>query len=120
MTTPFHAGNCAQSLLFAHLLDGVEGLPRSSVKAHTDLDPHQVNAALFALRLPYSNRPCWPTRGKGILQICTADSDHKLACEPNRSDHLQDPVVLAKARTAADNITVTGHAKSYEYRGGRR
>ena len=54
VTTPFHARYWAHSLLLAHPRDGVEALSRSIGNARVDLNPHQVDAALFALRSPYS------------------------------------------------------------------
>lgn len=54
MTTAFHAKYSAQSLLLAHPQEGVEALSRSIANARVDLSPHQVDAALFALRSPYS------------------------------------------------------------------
>jgi superfamily II DNA or RNA helicase len=54
MTTAFHAKYWAQSLLLAHPQEGVEALSRSIGNARVDLNPHQVDAALFALRSPYS------------------------------------------------------------------
>lgn len=54
MTTAFHAKYWAHSLLLAHPRDGVEALSRSIGNARVDLNPHQVDAALFALRSPYS------------------------------------------------------------------
>ena len=54
MTTPFHAKYWAQCLMLAHPRDGVEALSRSIGNARVDLNPHQVDAALFALRSPYS------------------------------------------------------------------
>lgn len=54
MTTAFHAKYWAHSLRLAHPNDGVEALSRSIGNARVDLNPHQVDAALFALRSPYS------------------------------------------------------------------
>ena len=53
MTTPFHAR------YFAHELtriggEGVDRLSRSLFDACVDLNPHQIEAALFALRSPIS------------------------------------------------------------------
>lgn len=54
MTTPY------QSQYWAHLLtlkgssDSVSNLARSIANARVDLNPHQVEASLFALRSPYS------------------------------------------------------------------
>src|SRR5450759_4283075 len=54
MTTAFHAKYWANCLLLAHPRDGVEALSRSIGNARVDLNPHQVDAALFALRSPLS------------------------------------------------------------------
>ena len=54
MTTPFHAKFWAHSLRLAHPHDGVDALSRSIGNARVDLNPHQIDAALFALRSPYS------------------------------------------------------------------
>ena len=53
MTTPFHAKFWAHSLRLARH-DGVDAISRSIGNARVDLNPHQVDAALFALRSPYS------------------------------------------------------------------
>ncbi|MEB2283598.1 MAG: DEAD/DEAH box helicase [Polyangiaceae bacterium UTPRO1] len=53
MTTPFHAKYWAHSLRLARH-DGVDAILRSIGNARVDLNPHQVDAALFALRSPYS------------------------------------------------------------------
>lgn len=54
MTTPFHAKYWAHSLLLSRPPSGPEALSRSIGNARVDLNPHQVDAALFALRSPYS------------------------------------------------------------------
>src|SRR5690348_12112254 len=54
MTTAFHAKYWAHSLRLAHPSNGVEALSRSIGNARVDLNPHQVDAALFAMRSPYS------------------------------------------------------------------
>ncbi|MBK8940308.1 MAG: DEAD/DEAH box helicase [Polyangiaceae bacterium] len=53
MFTPFHAKFWAHSLRLARH-DGVDAISRSIGNARVDLNPHQVDAALFALRSPYS------------------------------------------------------------------
>lgn len=53
MTTPFHVKLWAHSLRLARH-DGVNAISRSIGNARVDLNPHQVDAALFALRSPYS------------------------------------------------------------------
>ncbi|OIP41506.1 MAG: DEAD/DEAH box helicase [Deltaproteobacteria bacterium CG2_30_63_29] len=54
MTSPFHAKYWAHSLRLAHPADTASALSRSIGNARVDLNPHQVDAALFALRSPYS------------------------------------------------------------------
>jgi superfamily II DNA or RNA helicase len=54
VTTPFHAKYWAHSLLLSRPPSGPEALSRSIGNARVDLNPHQVDAALFALRSPYS------------------------------------------------------------------
>ena len=54
MTTKFHAKYWAHCLRLAHPHDGVDAISRSIGNARVDLNPHQVDAALFALRSPYS------------------------------------------------------------------
>lgn len=53
MFTPFHAKFWAHSLRLARH-DGVDAISRSIGNARVDLNPHQVDAAIFALRSPYS------------------------------------------------------------------
>lgn len=53
MTTAFHAKFWAHSLRLSRH-DGVDAISRSIGNARVDLNPHQVDAALFALRSPYS------------------------------------------------------------------
>jgi adenine-specific DNA-methyltransferase len=54
MTTAFHASYWAHGLLLARPCDTIDGLSRSIGNARVDLNPHQIDAALFALRSPYS------------------------------------------------------------------
>jgi adenine-specific DNA-methyltransferase len=54
VSTAFHAKYWAYNLRLAHPRNGVEALSRSIGNARVDLNPHQVDAALFALRSPYS------------------------------------------------------------------
>lgn len=54
MTTPYHAAYWGHSLLLAHPRDTIDGLSRSIGNSRVDLNPHQIDAALFALRSPYS------------------------------------------------------------------
>ncbi|MCL2724915.1 MAG: DEAD/DEAH box helicase [Polyangiaceae bacterium] len=54
MFTPFHAKFWANSLRLARNGGGIDAISRSIGNARVDLNPHQVDAALFALRSPYS------------------------------------------------------------------
>jgi superfamily II DNA or RNA helicase len=54
MTTPYHAQYWAWALSVSGAPDSVEHLARTIANARVDLNPHQVDAALFALRSPLS------------------------------------------------------------------
>ena len=54
MTTADHAQYWAYALTLRGAGDQVEGLSRAISSARADLNPHQVDAALFALRAPVS------------------------------------------------------------------
>ena len=55
MTTAYHAKYFANDLTIQKPLDGIERISRSLFDACVDLNPHQIDAALFALRSPLSN-----------------------------------------------------------------
>ncbi|MHB8894696.1 MAG: DEAD/DEAH box helicase [Candidatus Geothermincolia bacterium] len=52
MTTPFHSKYWASELTLRAAAGSIESLSRSIAGARVDLNPHQVDAALFALRSP--------------------------------------------------------------------
>jgi ERCC4-related helicase len=52
MTTPFHSAYWANELTLRAAAGSIESLSRSIAGARVDLNPHQVDAALFALRSP--------------------------------------------------------------------
>jgi len=54
MTTPFHSKYFAHSLMLKRASGDVRNLSRSIANARVDLNPHQVHAALFALKSPLS------------------------------------------------------------------
>ncbi|MCB9544688.1 MAG: DEAD/DEAH box helicase [Myxococcales bacterium] len=54
MTTPYHAQFWAYTLTVQGSPDSVDGLSRAISNARVDLNPHQVDAALFALKSPLS------------------------------------------------------------------
>ncbi|WP_415713002.1 SNF2-related protein [Maridesulfovibrio sp.] len=54
MPTPYHARYFAHDLTIQKPSEGVEKISRSLFDACVDLNPHQIDAALFALRSPLS------------------------------------------------------------------
>jgi len=52
MTTRYHAATWATALTLNEAPDSASGLSRAIGNARVDLNPHQVDAALFALRSP--------------------------------------------------------------------
>ena len=54
MPTPYHATYLAHRLTVSGEAGNVESIGRSLQQSRVDLNPHQVDAALFALRSPYS------------------------------------------------------------------
>ena len=52
--TPYHAKFCAYELTRRAAADSVDRLATALVDAQVDLNPHQVDAALFAFRSPLS------------------------------------------------------------------
>jgi len=55
MTTPFHSKYWANELTLQAAAGSIESLSRSIAGARVDLNPHQVDAALFALRSPLAH-----------------------------------------------------------------
>lgn len=54
MPTPFHSAYWAHQLALRSASDSMENLSKSFSGAKVDLNPHQVDAALFAFRSPLS------------------------------------------------------------------
>ncbi|NVI81372.1 ATP-dependent helicase [Janthinobacterium sp. BJB312] len=54
MFTAYHAKYYAQELVLKHAADGVDRLSQALFDANVDLNPHQIEAALFALKSPLS------------------------------------------------------------------
>jgi SNF2 family DNA or RNA helicase len=54
MFTAYHAKYFANELTLRHASDGVDRLSQSLFDASVDLNPHQIEAALFALKNPLS------------------------------------------------------------------
>ncbi|NQT18391.1 MAG: DEAD/DEAH box helicase, partial [Planctomycetes bacterium] len=121
MSTPYHAR------YFAHELtrqggDGVERLSRSLFDACVDLNPHQIEAALFALRSPVSKGvlladevglgktieaglaicQSWAERRRRILVICPASIRKQWALELEEKFHL--PTLVVDAKTYREEV----------------
>jgi hypothetical protein len=122
MTTPYHAR------FFAHELtrqggEGVERLSRALFDACVDLNPHQIEAALFVMRSPISKGVLladevglgktieaglaicqhWAERRRRILVVCPASIRKQWAIELEDKFHLPTAVLDAKTcRQVAD------------------
>ena len=60
--TDYHAKYIAHELTRRCASDSVEKLTAVLSDAQVDLNPHQIEAALFAFRNPLSAGRSWPTR----------------------------------------------------------
>lgn len=56
MTTHYHSQYWAHALTLKSASDSMHNLSRSIANARVDLNPHQVDAALFAFRSPLAKR----------------------------------------------------------------
>jgi len=92
VTTVFHAKYWAHALTLRGAAGSIEALSRSIVGSRVDLNPHQVDAALFAMRSPLTRgviladevglgktieagiviSQCWAERKRRILVIVPA------------------------------------------------
>ena len=115
MTTPYHARFFANELT-RQGGEGVERLSRSLFDACVDLNPHQIEAALFALRSPISKGvlladevglgktieaglaicQSWAERHRCVLVICPASLRKQWALELEEKFHLSTLVLDAK------------------------
>lgn len=119
MTTPYHARFFANELT-RQGGEGVERLSRSLFDACVDLNPHQIEAALFALRSPVSNGVLladevglgktieaglaicqrWAERQRQVLVICPASLRKQWSLELEEKFHLPTFVLDAKTYRA--------------------
>jgi len=115
MITPYHARYFAHELTRLNV-DGMARLSRSLFDACVDLNPHQIEAALFALRSPVSKGvlladevglgktieaglaicQIWAERRRRVLVICPASLRKQWALELNEKFHLPTLVLDAK------------------------
>ena len=116
MSTPYHARFFAYELT-RRSVEGIERLSQSLFDACVDLNPHQIDAALFALRSPISKGTLladevglgktveaglvacqyWAERRRKILVICPASLRKQWALELKEKFNLPVKVIDAKA-----------------------
>ncbi|MFH1673362.1 MAG: SNF2-related protein [Pseudomonadota bacterium] len=121
MTTPYHARFFANELT-RQGGEGVERLSRSLFDACVDLNPHQIEAALFTLRSPVSKGvlladevglgktieaglaicQSWAERHRRVLVICPASLRKQWALELEEKFHL--PTLVLDAKTYREQI----------------
>ena len=122
MITPFHAKYFAHELTRRHGSKGIERLSQSLFDASVDLNPHQIEAALFALRSPLSKGVLladevglgktieagivlcqyWAERRRRLLVIGPASLRKQWALELEEKFNL--PVVVLDDRTWRETI----------------
>ncbi|MGE3468623.1 MAG: DEAD/DEAH box helicase, partial [Pyrinomonadaceae bacterium] len=113
--TPFHAKYFAHSLT-RRATDGIDRLSMSLFDAAVDLNPHQIEAAMFALRSPLSNGviladevglgktieagivlcQLWAERKRRLLVICPASLRKQWALELLEKFNLEARVLDSK------------------------
>jgi hypothetical protein len=117
MTTPYHARYFAHELTRQRQPGGVDRLSMALFDACVDLNPHQIEAALFALRSPLSKGvlladevglgktieaglvlcQCWAERKRRLLVICPASLRKQWGLELQEKFNL--PSTILDART---------------------
>lgn len=122
MITPFHAKYYAHDLTRRHGSNGIERLSQSLFDASVDLNPHQIESALFALRSPLSKGVLladevglgktieagivlcqyWAERRRRLLVICPASLRKQWAQELEEKFRL--PCVVLDAKTWRNTI----------------
>jgi superfamily II DNA/RNA helicase len=122
MITSFHAKYFAHELTRRHGPDGVGRLSQSLFDASVDLNPHQIEAALFALKSPLSKGVLladevglgktieagivlcqyWSERRRRLLVICPASLRKQWALELEEKFNL--PAVVLDAKTWRDAL----------------
>ena len=115
--TPYHARYFAHELTRRRQPEGVDRLSMALFDACVDLNPHQIEAALFALRSPLSKGviladevglgktieagivlcQCWAEGKRRLLVICPASLRKQWSLEIQEKFHL--PTVILDARS---------------------
>ena len=114
--TPYHAKYFAHELSILHANNGVDRLSQSLFDASVDLNPHQIEAALFAIENPLSKGVVladevglgktieaglvlcqyWAERKRKLLIICPASLRRQWASELIEKFNLPSQVIDAK------------------------
>lgn len=114
--TEYHAKYFAHELSILHSNNGVDRLSQSLFDASVDLNPHQIEAALFAIENPLSKGAVladevglgktieaglvlcqyWAERKRKLLIICPASLRRQWACELLEKFNLPSQVIDAK------------------------
>lgn len=114
--TEYHAKYFAHELSILHSNNGVDRLSQSLFDASVDLNPHQIEAALFAIENPLSKGVVladevglgktieaglvlcqyWAERKRKLLIICPASLRRQWACELLEKFNLPSQVIDAK------------------------
>lgn len=122
MITSFHAKYFAHDLTRRHAPNGIGRLSQSLFDASVDLNPHQIEAALFALKSPLSKGVLladevglgktieagivlcqyWSERRRRLLVICPASLRKQWALELEEKFNL--PAFVLDAKTWRDTI----------------
>ena len=122
MITPFHAKYFAYELTRRQATNGIGRLSQSLFNASVDLNPHQIEAALFALKSPLSKGVLladevglgktieagivlcqnWSERKRRLLVICPASLRKQWALELEEKFNL--PAFVLDAKTWRDTI----------------
>lgn len=117
MITAHHAKYFAHELTRRNAVDGVDRLSQSLFNASVDLNPHQIEAALFALKSPLSKGVLladevglgktieagivlcqyWSERRRRLLVICPASLRKQWAMELEEKFNL--PAIVLDAKT---------------------
>ena len=122
LITPYHAKYFAYALTQKNAADGVGRLSQSLFDASVDLNPHQIEAALFALKSPLSKGVLladevglgktieagivlcqnWSERKRRLLVLCPASLRKQWAIELEEKFNL--PSVVLDAKTWRDTL----------------
>lgn len=131
MITDYHAKYFAHALLRSSTEDGIEKISRSLFDAAVDLNPHQIDAALFALKSPLSKGVVladevglgktieaslvlcqyWAERKRRLLVVCPAALRKQWNLE--LFDKFNIPSVIIDAKNFNEFVS-NGHPNPFE------